>query len=288
LTTDVAPEVQTPIAEAPEAEAPLQTPIDPGDAATANADAGATPEPAADNSAQVDAIVQELLQKESATEKPETTQAPEPQVDPEVLRHAEEARNRYQGNHKTRHDAIDTEGAATVNRLVADGYSQVVAEALVAPLVKASHDKLNEHHADGIKDAGWEAAFEQNRALWQGIAEAAPVEWHPELEKKLASGGYPTHSAIVKDLITRAEAAGEAKGYGKGKEAGIKLGVSEGLARATQLSSLSSDGQQVNGTGGGSGASRWTTKTEARNLHAQDRLSNSEMRRINDDPRIPD
>ena len=40
--------------------------------------------------------------------------------------------------------------------------------------------------------------------------------------------------------------------------------------------------------GGGAGATTYRTKTEARNLHAQNKISNEEMRRVRADPNIPE
>ena len=256
-----------------------QTPIDSGDAAEVTlADAGSAPEPVtADIDAEVEAFVKEQTQKGSEQAQPEAART-EPQVDPEVLRMSEEARVRYQSNHKARHDAIDTEGDATIERLVADGYSRPVAEALVSPLVKAGHDKLNEHHADGIKDAGWQAAYEQNAQFWRGVEAGVPQEHHEAIASKLAEGKYGSYKDIAADLYEMGLKAGETAGYAKGEEAGLRTGYRNGLTRKANLASLSSDGQSVNGTGGGGGTfssedalhTAWNDKAISRDVYARE------------------
>lgn len=92
---------------------------------------------------------------------------------------------------------------------------------------------------------------------------AVNADWHGKLEKG--------------DLLTKAEAI---------KKADLAVATySAALEKAGRLSGTSS-GVSVNGDSATSGG--WHTKTEARNLHVQDKISNAEMRRINSDPTIPE
>lgn len=234
-----------------QAEAPTQeqTPIDPGNAAeSTSADAGAdttTSTEAAPLS--VEAYVEAQLHKEGEQAKPEP--AREPQVDPEVLRQADEARARYQGTAKAGHDSIDAEHEAAVARLMEEGYTKTIAETLVAPLTKASHDRFNELYATGLKDAGYMSAYEQNRALWLGVEAGVPKEHHETIAQKLSEGKYGSYKDVAADLYGLGMSAGETKGYEAGRKAGLTQGYQDGLAQAGKVASLSSDGQQVNGTG---------------------------------------
>ncbi len=266
MTTDAAV-AEPEVVQAPETPAEIieETPSTQGDAANPTADAGAAPEPTTpDIDAEVEAFVKEQTQKGSEQAKPEAERQA-PQVDPELLRMSEEARTRYQGNHKARHDAIDAEHESAVARLVEEGYTRTIAETLVAPLTKAAHDKLNEHHADSLRDAGFVSAYEQNRAFWQGVEAGVPKEHHEAIIQKLEAGKYPSYKDIAADLYELGKAAGASEGYAKGEEAGLRTGYRNGLTRKAELAPLSSDGQSVNGSAGGGGRYYSQMTAEERN-----------------------
>ena len=270
MTTDAAvaePEVvQTPETPAPITE---ETPSTQTDAATLNADAGAAPEPVtADIDAEVEAFVKEQTQKGSEQAKPESTRT-EPQVDPEAFRYFQESAAAFDTGYKTRQSRLDTiaEKVDAGDISIAEGFRQ-------------AKDILNEHHADSKTkpEAISHALYVQNATMWNGFSEGIPQEHHEAIAQKLSEGKLVTFKDIAAEFYERGKASGASEGYAKGEEAGLRTGYRNGLTRKADLASLSSDGQSVNGTGGGGGTfssedalhTAWNDKAISRDVYARE------------------
>lgn len=220
--------------EATPAPSPDEVVSTPGDAEpSAPADAGAAPETTVDTKAyeaEADAWLAEQAQKEGGEKPPEPEQPRG--VDPAAVDAALTTfRNGY-GSRQTRLDALE-------EALVDAGMPESVAKRFV----KDSKDILNEHHADSLKYAGFEAAASEATAVLSSIRKVVSKPLYDQFIA-LANKGEITYEQMFKDAITEAEAKAEKRG----KEAGRKEGFVAGRSHAEKVASGSQSGQRTEGT----------------------------------------
>jgi len=234
LTTDVAPEVETPTLVTQEVTPEIDaTPA--GDADPQGV-ADAAPVSAPDTSAieaEADAWLQEQEGKGSEQRAPEPTQ---PQgVDTAA---ANEAIRRFREGYGTRQQRLDALG----KRLEDAGYSKLEADAIA----KEAKDILNEHHADSLQFAGYEAAMKERAVLVQAIAATVPQNIQTKvLDSLKPADGQPNPpmEKVLKAFIDAASTEAEARGKRDGRKEGFIAGRSFG--ERTQSSANS--GQNVSG-----------------------------------------
>lgn len=223
---------QTETTPAPSPEEVVATPE--GDAAASTpADAGSTQETPAetpDYEAEYEAWASEQTQKEGGEKQPEPAQVQG--VDPAEV---DNALRTFRANHDTRQKALD----ALHEDLVEAGMPDSVAKRFV----KEAKDKLNEHHADSLNLAGYEAATREAQSVVAGLQQAVPKPVYESLVAKAQKGGLD-YKVIFADVF----AAGKAEGDKQGKEAGRKEGFIAGRSHAERVANGASSGQQIEGT----------------------------------------
>ena len=184
--------------------------------------------------------------------------------------------------------------------------AQNVASAIIGRLNKAARDgQLDSDAIDNLLTDHAQSLTALNRIIGDELKDSGRVEGYREFVRSVANHLSDTQleteftnrialalrgvkdDKLVSDFVTRitqkAEKGSYDKGFGEGKKAGEKA-VTERVKAETRA------GEGPNtapGTGGGGGGG-WRTKTEARALHVQNKITNDEMRRINRDPSIPD
>lgn len=115
---------------------------------------------------------------------------------------------------------------------------------------------------------------EKERQAWLAdVAKAENAEQHAEKIAAAARKGYVTEAERDK-AVQAAEGSAMAKYKAFLERKGVKIGGSQTPPK-----------DSGNGASAGMG---WRTKEEARNLHAQGKLTNAKMREINADPTIPE
>ncbi len=130
----------------------------------------------------------------------------------------------------------------------------------------------------------WESVQQQVQAFSTAAGDASLATPFLARVGRMASNvPDPTFAAdFVKKLTSKVRQEGHDEGY--------KKGLKEGKgAQATKQQVQEAQGTGANlapGTGGGGVSYR--TKAEARTLHAQNKISNADMRAIKDDPTIPE
>jgi len=141
-----------------------------------------------------------------------------------------------------------------------------------------------------LRNAGrGDFARDLSTKLYEGLEEDASEDLADvvsDLNAKLRRGQLKDADAFQKMLGERDKILRTS--WEKEKEAEIEkkvLARLEAEGRAVQRNGNPPAVKVENAAGGGTG---WRTKTEARNLHVAGKLTNTEMRRIRDDPSIPD
>lgn len=249
----------------------------------------AAPEAPSTPEAEYEAYVKEA-DKESGESAPEAEKAPEapqqPAIDPQVY---EYAKNGYATAAQRLQSTVNDLKTELVNDLG-------MTEANANRFAKDMMDRANELHAAGLKFYGLEAATSTRtqvetgfqRELTQGIAEALPkpllgkfAQWmNTEAQKgpiphkvwvnkvgEMFREGY-----VTKEQLEAARKDAWLSGRGAKEKAGEVAGAASGA---------SVQGRASNGA-------TYRTKMEARTLHSQDKLTNSQMRAINANPNIPE
>lgn len=243
MTTDAA--VAEPTVEETPAlvtqDSPPEIDATPAGDADPQASTDAAPESSAPDLASIEAEADEYLK--SLEGKGSEQQAPEPKqnagVDPAV---AQEAIRRFREGYGTRQQRLD----ALAKRLTDAGYSALEVEAIS----KETKDILNEHHADALNLAGYEAAMTERQHLVQAIASTIPQSIQTKvLESLKPAEGQPNPpiDKVLKAFIDASTAAAKEEGRRDGRKEGFIAGRSQG--ERTQSSAKS--GQRVNGEAAG-------------------------------------
>ena len=164
-----------------------------------------------------------------------------------------------------------------------------VREDIAKQLAKETSDDFNSHHADGLQLYEPEAKSRADADLTGRINDTLRDVLGNDATKFFGAGDdekrydlkghYEALKSIwTENMISKSDAEAE-----------------QALALAKYHRELQTSGRlkgsnsttSTNGSSSGSGAN-YSTKTEARNLHATGQLSNADMRRINADPSIPE
>lgn len=267
MTTDIAPEVETPTLVTQE-EAPPENPTPVGDAGEQSI-ADAAPEttqeaPAtADYEAEADAYMRDLEGKESNAGATEAERTPEPQreVDPSqnFLEHRQ--------NTRARHDKVDG--------FKAELLEWGIPEASVTRFLGEVKNLINEEHGDGIRLSGSSAAFAERWAIGQAL-QTLPESYIKQLNEKVKrpEGAPPPWADMLKTIREIAEAEGDAKGEKRGR----RLGFIDGNRHHETKSSSANSGQRVQGdsVNGRSFANEdalhtaWNDKAISRDVYARE------------------
>ena len=245
MTTDTAERTEEVTEQAPpetpvSSDADLQSTAD----AAAPTEAPATTEEEAPLPGTADDYVQSVLEKEGGEQAPEAKTEARPSVDPnEVAAKLATFRGNYADRQK-RFDAYEAE-------LVQNG----MPEGLAKRIVKEAKDILNEHHADALSNAGfeaattsWNAATQQifttiHQILPQGQGQAFNDAIFKTAE---AEGRQATIADVIKHAWEMAKKAGETEGYKRG----LNKGYTDGRSHGERAAQAGSSGQQVAGSPG--------------------------------------
>ena len=234
--TEVNPNVAEPITLTGDAEpSPLADAAEPS-----QQDAAPSP-PVEPTAEELDSYVAEKLKgKEGEARPPE----PQPQagVDPQLVRDSILA---YRQAHEERQRSLDGLEA----ELVEAGISAPLAKRFV----KDSKDRLNEHHADSLALAGFEAAateaLRHSRAFEQAIPKtlnsAELKDYTAKVEGLMSSGKLKSLS--YQQAMEIASSVRFESGRKKGYEDGLRDGFKDGRANAQRLAGSASSGQTVSG-----------------------------------------
>ena len=130
----------------------------------------------------------------------------------------------------------------------------------------------------------------QSIGYWEGVKQyitallgADASTFTARLEKMQQNIPDPTLAA---DMQKKLRTQGRQEGYDEGFKKGLKEGKNADSAQTAIKEAKGKGANLAPGTSGGSGGYR--TKTEARTLHAQGKISNADMRAIKADPTIPE
>ena len=266
-------------------EAPAETRTDPA-ADAAAAESQEVVEPVFETADDYLAHISGSKEGESASE-PE----PRPALRPSVL--SDPRAGQYIQDYRNAHENRQRETDAVAQELADYG----VPENMARRIVKEFKDRLNSHHADGLRLSGYEAAatavqYEQSH-IQDAIAQALPKPLLPKLQSRMdeeiKANGVASYQMVMKTIV---DLARDGFVSDKDNKAAIKAAFEEGrkqaLRQAPTIDKSNGAAGRVQPTAIRASGVKWTTKREARDLHAQDKISTAEMRRINADPTIPD
>lgn len=184
--------------------------------------------------------------------------------------------------------ALDRIGAAsetiltTLNRAVED---QVLDKRTVEDLLRTNRDVFAALNKTYQTTGFWEGV----RQYVNGVANAADdpniaTTFLPRVERMESGVPDPTLIAdLVKKVSNKARQEGEGIGYKKGLKEGKTAQAAQTKAQTDKNEGPNLAPTKPGGSGGG-----YRTKAEARTLHAQNKISNEEMRRVKADPNIPE
>ena len=266
MTTDIAPEVETPTLVTQEPDAPVENATPVGDA-DQQAVADAAPAPEATNLSSYEAEADAWLKEQEG--KGSAPQAPEPEqrqgVDPAL---AQQAIALYRRNHETRQNEIK----ARENELIDLG----IDVALARRMAKEDSDRLNSHHADGLQYAGYEAAMQERAVMVQAITSVVPQAIQTKvLESLKPADGQPNPPpAQIFEAFMKAYAEDAVE---KAKPALRKEGFVAGRSIAERTAASANSGQHVQGgSPGRSFASEdalhtaWNNRDISRDVYARE------------------
>ena len=218
----------------------------PGDAANQPADAAPDTE-----GASLDSEIEAALNEVRGSKESEPAPAREPErrgVDPEVVRAQVE---KFRNSHGTRQQKLN-EARDSLAEKVSQGH--ISAEEAIRQFSKLSSDTLNEHHADSLKDAGYEAwatGIQQNsaeveQAVYGALSKAQQTEL-TELAKAYAkeNGSMMPWSEAMKASHELASKSGHTKGF----DEGFKEGYRKARAQTASKSSSTESSETPNGVG---------------------------------------
>ncbi len=145
---------------------------------------------------------------------------------------------------------------------------------------------LNLHHQTIGRNAGKEDAI---TVLLQQAGASMPA-LTGRLENALTKGNPdPTLVDDVLSALTSAAVTKAREKWVKDEQALVGKNVrAEAQDAARKAANPDPVAEPTGGAGGGGGGTSWRTKMEARGLHVQNKITNTEMKRINADPTIPE
>jgi len=268
LTTDIAPEVETPTLVTQEIDAPVEnaTPVgDAGEQPVADAAPVSQEPPTVDLTkyeAEADAYLKELEGKGSNAAATEATRTEEPQREVDPSKNFAEHRQ----NTRARHDRVDT----YKDELLEYGIPEPAVNRFLGE-IKAI---INEEHGDGLRLSGASAATIERAALLNGLS-TLPAPYIEKLtsQVKRPDGAPPPWADVFKTIRQIAHEEGKTEG----EKTGRRAGYIDGRAQAERTAASANSGQHVQGgSPGRSFASEdalhtaWNNRDISRDVYARE------------------
>lgn len=151
----------------------------------------------------------------------------------------------FRANHDTRQKALDS--------LEADLVDAGMAESIARRFVKEAKDKLNEHHADSLQYAGYEAATNTLSQHWGAIEEGLSKSLSKEEMSSFTAArdkAWEENDGVFAypDMIAAIRNAGYESGRSKGYKEGAKQGYLDGRKAGETARESSRSGSDIGGT----------------------------------------